>query len=44
MWDNRNNSSDSRTCFTISCDSDKQDNFIEKKEIIGKVFINLGYF
>jgi len=44
MWDNRNNSSDSRTCFDNNCGISKVDSFIEKDEIIGKVFIDLGYF
>ncbi len=44
MGDNRNHSSDSRTCFSFSCSSTSRDSFINKKEIIGKLFLDLGYF
>lgn len=44
MWDNRNHSSDSRTCFSSSCDNTLRDSFISKKEITGKLFLDLGYF
>ncbi len=44
MWDNRNHSSDSRTCFSFSCNNSIQNPFIKSNEIIGKVFIDLGYF
>lgn len=43
MWDNRNASTDSRECF-FSCVIDWHSNFIEKKDITGKVFLDLGYF
>jgi signal peptidase I len=44
MWDNRNHSSDSRTCFSYSCSNTTRDSFIEKNTIIGKVFLDLWYF
>ncbi|MDD4151826.1 MAG: S26 family signal peptidase, partial [Candidatus Gracilibacteria bacterium] len=43
MGDNRNASTDSRECF-YSCAAEGHSNFIEKKYITGKVFIDLGYF
>ena len=44
MWDNRNHSSDSRTCFSFSCIWTSRDSFIEKKDIVWKVLIDLWYF
>ena len=44
MWDNRNHSSDSRSCFTYSCSSASRDSYISKKNVIGKVLVDLGYF
>ena len=44
MWDNRAHSSDSRTCFSFSCEATKRDSFIEKNEIVGRMFLDLGYF
>ena len=44
MWDNRNHSSDSRTCFSFSCETSPRDSFITKDEIVWKVFLDLGYF
>jgi signal peptidase I len=41
LWDNRNHSTDSRTCFQ-SCSV--RGNYIGPAEIIGKIFIDLGYF
>lgn len=43
MWDNRNASTDSRECF-YSCAVALHSNFIEKKDITWKVFIDLWYF
>ncbi len=43
MWDNRNASTDSRACFS-SCELNGKTNFIARKDITGKVFIDLGYF
>lgn len=43
MWDNRNASTDSRACFS-SCEFWNKSNFILKKDIIGKVLIDLWYF
>ncbi|NUJ98086.1 signal peptidase I [Candidatus Gracilibacteria bacterium] len=43
MGDNRLASTDSRTCFS-SCLIEGKSNYIGKKDIIGKVFIDLGYF
>lgn len=41
MWDNRNHSTDSRTCFQ-SCSV--RTNYIGPSDIIGKVFLDLWYF
>lgn len=41
MWDNRNHSTDSRTCFQ-SCSV--RTNYIGPSEIRGKVLVDLGYF
>jgi len=41
MWDNRNHSSDSRTCFS-NCSL--VSNTITKKDITGKIFVDFGYF
>lgn len=43
MWDNRNHSTDSRTCFS-RCSVENATNFVSKKNIIWKVLIDLGYF
>ena len=44
MWDNRNHSSDSRSCFTYSCSSTSRDSYISKENVIGKVLVDFGYF
>lgn len=44
MWDNRNWSSDSRSCFSYSCNFSPKSNFVPKDEIIWKVLIDLWYF
>ena len=44
MWDNRNHSSDSRACFSYSCNITDRDNFIASDKIIGKVLVDLWYF
>jgi len=44
MWDNRNHSTDARVCFRYSCDTSSRDAYIDKKDIVWKVFIDLGYF
>ncbi len=43
MWDNRNASTDSRACFS-SCSFGDKSNFIVKKDITGKVLLDLWYF
>ncbi len=43
MWDNRNNSSDSRSCF-MSCFISWSSHFIKRNDIIWKVFLDFGYF
>jgi len=43
MWDNRNHSTDSRECFS-SCAIEWKDNFINKSDITGRLFIDLWYF
>jgi signal peptidase I len=44
MWDNRNNSADSRSCFKSCIGETAAAHFIKRKDIIGKVLINLGYY
>ena len=44
VWDNRNHSSDSRTCFSFSCNGTTKDSFIPKNQITGRLLIDLGYF
>lgn len=44
MWDNRNNSADSRSCFRTCIGENISAHFIKRKDIIGKVLINLGYY
>ena len=41
MGDNRNHSTDSRTCFQ-SCSV--RENYITPDDIVGKIFVDLGYF
>lgn len=43
IWDNRNNSSDSRSCFQ-SCSLPNSTHFIKRSDIIWRVFINFWYF
>ncbi len=43
MWDNRNASTDSRTCFS-SCAIEGKTNFITKWDITWRVFLDLGYY
>lgn len=43
MWDNRNASTDSRACFS-TCEFAIKTNYIVKKDITGKVLLDLGYF
>lgn len=42
MWDNRNASSDSRTCFS-TCSISNATNYIKHNDIVWKVFIDLWY-
>lgn len=42
MGDNRNNSSDSRSCF-MSCSVPGSGHFISRSNIVGKLFIDFGY-
>lgn len=42
MGDNRNNSSDSRSCF-MSCTIPGSTHFISRENIVGKLFIDFGY-
>lgn len=44
MWDNRNWSSDSRSCFTWHCDKLWHSNFIKNEDIVWRVMIDLWYF
>lgn len=44
MWDNRNHSSDSRSCFSFSCENTNRDNFIAKEFVVWKVLVDFGYF
>ena len=43
MWDNRNHSTDSRTCFS-NCNIEWRENFIKKEYITWKVWLDLGYY
>jgi len=43
MGDNRNASTDSRTCFS-SCEFGNKSNYIGKSDIVGHVLVDLGYF
>ena len=43
MGDNRLASTDSRTCFK-NCSIEERINYIEKTDIVGKVFLDLWYF
>ncbi len=43
MWDNRNHSTDSRTCFS-SCYIPWTTNYAKQYDIIWKIYIDLGYF
>jgi signal peptidase I len=43
MGDNRNNSSDSRSCF-LSCFSEGSSHYVPRAHIVGKVFLHLGHF
>ncbi|MDD2487184.1 MAG: signal peptidase I [Candidatus Gracilibacteria bacterium] len=43
MGDNRVNSSDSRSCF-LSCSIKGSSHFIKRGDILGKVFLDFGYF
>jgi signal peptidase I len=44
MWDNRNNSADSRTCFRNCIGADANAHFIKRRDILGKVLLNFWYF
>ncbi len=44
MWDNRNNSADSRSCFRNCIGTEVTAHFIKRKDIVGKVLLNLGYY
>lgn len=43
MGDNRNNSSDSRSCFR-SCVTGDVGHYLKRSDIVGKVFLDIGYF
>lgn len=42
MGDNRNNSSDSRSCF-MSCSVPNSTHFISRSNVVGKIFVDFGY-
>jgi signal peptidase I len=42
MGDNRNNSSDSRSCF-MSCSVQGSTHFVSRENIVGKLFVDFGY-
>ncbi len=44
MWDNRNNSADSRTCFRNCIGAEVNAHFIKRRDILGKVLLNFWYF
>ena len=43
MWDNRNNSTDSRSCLS-SCSIEWRSNYVKKSDITWKVWLDLGYY
>lgn len=43
LWDNRNNSSDSRSCF-LSCSIANSNHYIKRDDIIWSVFLDFWYF
>lgn len=43
MWDNRNNSSDSRSCF-MSCSQSNSTHFAKRSDIVWMVFMDFWYF
>ncbi len=43
VGDNRNNSSDSRSCFR-TCVDGKVGHYLKRGDVVGKVFLSLGYF
>lgn len=43
LWDNRSASADSRSCFGV-CDENNPNYFLSEWNIVGKVWIDLGYF
>lgn len=44
MGDNRQNSADSRSCFRNCYGTSVSAHFIKRTNIVGKVFLNFGYF
>lgn len=44
MGDNRQNSADSRSCFRNCFGTSVSAHFIKRTDIVGKVFLNFGYF
>ena len=44
MWDNRQNSADSRQCFQNCFGVGVNAHFIKRSNVIGRVLINFGYF
>lgn len=44
MGDNRNHSSDSRTCFGNCFDPNGRDEYVKEEAILGHVLLDLGYF
>lgn len=44
MWDNRNNSADSRQCFQNCYGSSEVAHFIKRKDIVWKVLLNFWYY
>lgn len=44
MGDNRNNSADARSCFRSCSGKDVNAHFLSRKDIIGRVLLDFGYF
>lgn len=44
MGDNRNNSADSRSCFRTCASEPESAHFIKRRDIVGKVLLNLWYY
>jgi len=44
MWDNRSHSSDSRSCFSYSCNATTRNEFITQSEVVGVMKLHLWHW